>query len=50
MDGDEGSMEGWTRGDGTFWSDCKDVAGCLCALRYLRMCEFGCVRLRGKRR
>ncbi len=46
MDGDESSMEGRTRGDGTFWSDCKDVVDCLCVLQYLCMCESECVRLR----
>lgn len=50
MDGDEGSMEGRTRGDGTFWSDCKDVVGCLyvCLRIFVSVsfCVCVCVHLR----
>lgn len=39
MDGDESSTEERTRGDGTFWSDCKDVVDCL----YVCFSVRGCV-------
>lgn len=42
MDGDESSMEGRTRGDGTFRSDCRGVAGCL----YVRLPRLSHVRVR----
>ena len=55
MDSDESSMEGRTRGDGTFWSDCKDVVDCLYVCVGVCMCECVCLCVcvcasKGKRR
>lgn len=52
MDGDESSMEGRTRGDGIFWSDCRGVVDCVyvflivfvCVCAPLRANVDGCVR------